>query len=75
MDQDTSIIHNLAFLVYSKEHRGFWKKPTLGYTESINEAGRFTYEEAKQIVQHANRHLLEDGSWEEIMTLAPENIF
>lgn len=45
------------WLIWSIEHNGWWKPNSHGYTGSIDEAGRYTYEEALQIVKDANSYL------------------
>ena len=45
----------MKFLVYSREHRGFWKQSRQGYTPLMSEAGCFTLPVAKAICDDANR--------------------
>lgn len=47
-------------LVYSREHRGFWKQSRNGYTPRLSEAGCFSLLAAKAICDDANR-LVKDG--------------
>jgi len=42
-----------CWLIVSFEHNAFWK-PGYGYTKSLDEAGRYTFNEAKQICEQAN---------------------
>jgi hypothetical protein len=41
------------FLVWSNEHRMWWRANERGYTDSIEEAGRYSRREAEQIVASA----------------------
>lgn len=49
------------FLIESIEHTHgeaitFWKPHRMGYTVDVDAAGRYTPEEAKEIVENANRY-------------------
>lgn len=37
------------FLIWSNDRRGWWLRSRYGYTTNIEEAGRFTFAEARQI--------------------------
>lgn len=41
-------------LIWSNEHTAWWKANSWGYTRTLSEAGLYTLEEAKQIVEGAN---------------------
>jgi hypothetical protein len=56
------------YLIWSNEHRGWWKKNLHGYTTLTHKAGQFSLEEASEIVASANRYSKEV---EEAMVLAP----
>ncbi len=43
-----------AWLVWSIEHNAWWKEGQNGYSENRYEAGRYTFEEALNIVSKAN---------------------
>lgn len=43
----------LQWLIWSNEHAGFWKASRHGYTRSMADAGRFSDEEARAIVDRA----------------------
>ncbi len=45
------------WLIWSIEHSGWWKPNSNGYTKKREEAGLYTFEEAKRIVKSANIHL------------------
>ena len=45
------------WLIWSNEHRGWWRPGHQGYTENRNEAGRYAFEEACTIVEGANKYL------------------
>ena len=38
-----------TFVVWSWEHRAWWRADRKGYTESLNEAGHYTFDEAADI--------------------------
>jgi hypothetical protein len=44
----------VKWLIWSNEHRGWWKPNRCGYCKRRDEAGRYGFEEAKQIVTDAN---------------------
>jgi len=44
----------MKWLIWSHEHRGWWKPGGLGYTKVRGEAGRFSLGEAAQICAEAN---------------------
>jgi hypothetical protein len=44
-------------LIWSEEHGAWWKPGRIGYTRSIREAGRYSFDEAAEIVDTANRYL------------------
>lgn len=60
---------NKLWLIWSNEHRRYWKPARLGYTDSPSEAGRYTFEEAAEICAEANEHQYGD----ECMLPAPES--
>lgn len=43
------------FLIWSEEHRGWWGPDHRGYVQSRKAAGRYTLDEAIDIVKGANR--------------------
>lgn len=43
-----------AWLIWSVEHRGYWKPGSNGYTEDIQQAGIFDFSEALRICDNAN---------------------
>lgn len=45
------------WLVWSEEHGAWWKPGRRGYTRSIREAGRYSLDEAADIVEKANRYV------------------
>jgi hypothetical protein len=45
------------WVVWSEEHGGWWMPGSLGYTQSLRLAGRYTEERAKLIEDTANRFL------------------
>lgn len=45
------------WLIYSLEHRAWWGSASHGYVFHREDAERYTYEEAKGIVEGANQHL------------------
>lgn len=49
---------NEMWLIWSLEHRAWWKPLTHGYTPARREAGRYSFQEAKEIVEGANAHVV-----------------
>ncbi len=45
------------YLIWSNEHNSWWKPYSYGYTNSIQEAGRYSLEEAMEIEKDANGYL------------------
>jgi len=42
------------YLIWSYEHNAYWRRNSCGYTVNKDEAGRYCYAEAKEIVTMAN---------------------
>ena len=59
-----------AFLVWSEEHGAWWGAARSGYTRSIRDAGRYSLEDAADIVENANRYLAE-GQFNEVAVFDP----
>jgi hypothetical protein len=53
------------YLIWSEEHGAWWSPDQNGYTRSIREAGRYSLEQAIDIVQRANAYC-KPGSFNEI---------
>lgn len=47
------------WLIWSMEHNGWWNWNSRGYTQDRKAAGRYSFDEAKKIVQRANEYCLE----------------
>lgn len=63
-----------CWLIVSWEHNAFWKPARMGYTRIIADAGRYSFAEAKAIVEQANIAQAYDDP-HETMVLAPETFF
>ena len=64
----------VEYLVWSNEHRMWWKPLHRGYTLFIEEAGRYPYEAAARICDGANivqNEHVPDGYCAEVMVPAP----
>ena len=61
----------MKYLVWSNEHRGWWKPTRHGYTTRTDKAGHFSFEAAMDITTNANRHLRPGDDPNEIMLPAP----
>lgn len=44
------------FLIWSQEHGAWWKADGNGYSRSVFEAGRFSFQEAMRITSSANQY-------------------
>jgi len=53
------------WIIWSMEHKGYWEAGRRGYTPYKSLAGIYTYEEALEIVEDANKYL--DGNPNEAM--------
>lgn len=65
------------WIVWSNEHRAFWCPDRCGYTGLIEEAGRYTQQEAENICRYANvraNSTINVGTPPEICMPAPESI-
>ena len=51
----------MNWLIWSHEHKAWWKPNSCGYAKDIREAGRYCHTEAMRIVRQAN-HCLRDIS-------------
>lgn len=61
------------FLIWSHEHRGWWRAGRNGYTQDIRNAGRYSAVEAAEIVKSANTALGSTTDFpEETMCEVPE---
>ncbi len=58
------------WLVYSREHESWWRPTSAGYTQSIDEADRYTKTEAARHCTSVDR--MPDGQTKEFAHLAPE---
>jgi hypothetical protein len=60
------------YLIWSHQHRGWWRPAAWGYTGSLFEAGRFTQAAAdKELGWAEHREWLEDGRPHEVVITAP----
>jgi hypothetical protein len=57
------------FLIWSEEHGAWWRPGRMGYTTSIREAGRYSLDEATEIVENANRYL--KSGFNEVVVVDP----
>ena len=55
------------WLIWSHEHRGWWPQSRSGYVKSIQHAGRFTFDEALEIVNQGNYGMRGDVPEETMM--------
>lgn len=63
------------WLIYSREHKAFWRALECGYTTDLDLAGRYTWADAGRIVRAAcqGRSVApEDSDAPEVVMLAPE---
>lgn len=60
------------WMIWSNEHRAWWKPGGWGYTTATAWAGRFTEEHARRICAEANIVPRHDHPPNEIMVLAPD---
>lgn len=44
------------WLVWSNEHRAWWREHGCGYTHDVKQAGRYDFDEAAQIIVEANEY-------------------
>lgn len=51
----------LQWLIWSQEHHSWWRFAGVGYTDSMTDAGRFSFLEALRIVSDAHRGPLKDA--------------
>lgn len=58
------------WLIWSIEHDAWWMPNSRGYTKSRKGAGRYTFEEAIEIVEGANFYVV-DGRPNEAMIFEP----
>jgi hypothetical protein len=57
------------WLIWSNEHKAWWKPNSMGYTTSRKEAGRYTMERATEICRCANHWTLDNETPNETMVL------
>jgi hypothetical protein len=46
----------MKYLIWSNQHRLWWRHDEKGYTQYIEEAGRYSYDDAKRIINVATAH-------------------
>lgn len=61
----------MKFLIWSNQHKAYWRENACGYVRHRAEAGRYSLKEAENICQEANEHLREDAEPHE--TMLPAN--
>jgi hypothetical protein len=44
----------VKWIIYSCEHKGYWGPNRESYVKDVDKAGRYSFEEARQIVQNSN---------------------
>ena len=62
----------LLWLIVSWEQGAFWRPQGAGYTMLVEEAGRYTEAEARDICEQANQFHDDPRRPNEVMVLAPE---
>jgi len=61
----------IVYLLWSNKHSMWWRPASWGYTEDIDEAGRYSQDEAaERVIQSAQCGLLEQVT---CMVAAPDN--
>jgi len=58
-----------SYLIWSFEHRAWWKPDGFGYTLALEKAGRFTLELGAAFVESANRYRPFDDPFEALVPL------
>lgn len=58
---------NEEWLIWSNEHGAWWRAGESGYTKSKQNAGRYSFEKACQIVERANMYVPDDQIPKEAM--------
>ena len=48
--------NDTCWLIWCHERNQYWKAGSNGYTSSLKEAGRYSFEDATQICHEANRN-------------------
>ena len=62
------------WLIWSNEHKAWWGRDKRGYVQSVAHAGRYSYEDACQIVENAAVPI-EKRAWYPFETMVPAEIF
>ena len=58
----------MLWMIYSNEHKGWWRAARRGYTNSVLNAGEYSEAEAREICADANKHgTLANGDQFEVM--------
>ena len=63
----------MNWLIWSNEHSAWWGPNRRGYVQDRNEAGRYTHQEAEEIVHSANEYQHPDEKPNEAML--PDTFF
>lgn len=51
---------DMVWVIWSREHNGWWRANRNGYTNLLKEAGHYTLEEATDICIESNKYLAEE---------------
>ena len=63
----------MKWLIYSREHRGWWRPGWKGYTDQEEIAGRYTESTAREICEKAGKQHNDNGPME-FCYPAPESL-
>jgi hypothetical protein len=60
-----------GYVIWSEEHGAWWRPGKAGYTRRLEEAGRYSVQEATQIEMEANEHPPGGLVWSEVAIKDP----
>ncbi len=63
----------MQYLIWSNEHRAYWRPQSAGYTKRKSQAGRYSLDEAVEICDGANASLTDEQEPMETMLAVRES--
>jgi len=64
----------IRYVIWSKEHAGWWRPNKSGYTSILGDAGRYDKKQAGEIVDEANRFGIEDVAIIDPDSVTPDDV-
>lgn len=73
MDKTMAALRARRWLIYNLRRKVWWRDQQAGYTEDVEEAGRYTDAEALAIIERMNSFWSPDGAGDYVMAVPVES--